>query len=174
MVIKVVHVINSCHLDLGFADSSAGIINRYFDHHLPTAAAVGAELAGGGVKGYTDHKLNFMFQSWVLDLFLDCPKDMGIHCPTNAAKNTVRDAIEKGHITWHAVKQASNDQTLYLSHMFVSRSVQFPHNAQLEIMGSAMIEAGLELTVQHARARPQYCSALNILAGQSSTARAHY
>ena len=37
--IKVVHVINSCHLDIGFADSAAGIINRYFDHHLPAAAA---------------------------------------------------------------------------------------------------------------------------------------
>ena len=28
--VKTVHVINSCHLDIGFADSSAGIVERYF------------------------------------------------------------------------------------------------------------------------------------------------
>ena len=33
-----VHVINSCHLDIGFADSSANIINRYFDNFFPLAA----------------------------------------------------------------------------------------------------------------------------------------
>ena len=51
--IKTVHVINSCHLDIGFADSSANIINRYFEHHLPLAASVGAQMAqGGGTGGY--------------------------------------------------------------------------------------------------------------------------
>ena len=39
--IEHVHVINSCHLDIGFADSSAGIVNEYFERHLPMAAAVG-------------------------------------------------------------------------------------------------------------------------------------
>ena len=121
--IKTVHVINSCHLDIGFADSAAGIINRYFDHHLPMAATVGAELAKG-VEGFTDDKLSFMFQSWVLDLYFDCPPAMGVHCPSAEAMASVRTAIAAGHITWHA----------------------FPHNAQLEIMGEAMIDAGLELT----------------------------
>ena len=37
----------SCHLDIGFADSSAGIINEYFTKHLPTAVAVGAEMEKG-------------------------------------------------------------------------------------------------------------------------------
>ena len=35
--VKVVHVINSCHLDIGFVDSSVGIINLYFDKHIPQA-----------------------------------------------------------------------------------------------------------------------------------------
>ena len=121
--ITVVHVINSCHLDIGFADSAAGIINRYFDHHLPEAASVGAALAAG-VEGYTDHKLNFMFQSWVLDLFFDCPPNLGVNCPSATAQAAVKDAIDHGHITWHA----------------------FPFNAQFEVMGVEMIEAGLELT----------------------------
>jgi hypothetical protein len=61
--IKVVHVINSCHLDIGFADSSVGIINRYFDHHFPTAIAVGQ-----GLRNTPVGKLNFMFQSWVVSM----------------------------------------------------------------------------------------------------------
>ena len=123
--IKTVHVINSCHLDIGFADSSANILNRYFEHHLPLAASVGAQMAqGGGTGGYGDDKLGFMFQSWVLNLFLDCPVGLGVRCPNATAIATVRAAIKAGHITWHA----------------------FPHNAELEVMSPTLIEAGLELT----------------------------
>eukprot|EP01047_Picozoa_sp_COSAG01_P099469 COSAG01_NODE_29479_length_636_cov_1.713222_1_plen_145_part_01 len=59
--VEVVHVINSCHLDIGFVNSSVGIINLYFDHHIPLAISVGKELraGGAGVADFTDHKLNF-------------------------------------------------------------------------------------------------------------------
>ena len=49
--VSVVHVINSCHLDIGFADSSQGIINRYFDHHFPLAAEEGKQFRSGALKG---------------------------------------------------------------------------------------------------------------------------
>ena len=32
--VNTVHVINSCHLDIGFADTSLAIVNDYFDKHL--------------------------------------------------------------------------------------------------------------------------------------------
>ena len=48
---QVVHVINSCHLDIGFADSSQGIINRYFDHHFPLAAEEGKQFRSGALNG---------------------------------------------------------------------------------------------------------------------------
>ena len=82
--VKVVHVINSCHLDIGFADSSQGIINRYFDHHFPLAAAEGKQFRSGKLKGPHPKNLNFMFQSWVVSMYLDCPTGMGLHCPTAA------------------------------------------------------------------------------------------
>ena len=44
-------MINSCHLDIGFADSSQGIINRYFDHHFPLAAEEGKQFRSGALKG---------------------------------------------------------------------------------------------------------------------------
>jgi hypothetical protein len=133
--IKTVHVINSCHLDVGFASpddgtgkgpsaSSREVVNLYFDKHLPRAAAVAAELRNGSFPQYTDTKLAFMFQSWIIDLFFDCPAGLGVHCPSAAAMASVRAAILEGDITWHA----------------------FPHNAQLEIMDPSLIEAGLELT----------------------------
>ena len=122
--IKTVHVINSCHLDIGFASTAAGIVNEYFDRHLPRAVAIGAQMEHGSLPGYTDDKLNFMFHSWIIDVYLDCPSGMGLHCPDEQSIEAVKAAIKKQHITWHA----------------------FPHNAQLAIMGESFIEAGLELT----------------------------
>lgn len=115
------HVINACHLDIGFTESMATTINKYFDHHLPMAAHVGAQLRNGSVESFTDNKLGFMFQSWIIDLFLDCPPGLFLHCPGVAAKQLITDAISTGDITWHA----------------------FPHNAQLEVMEPALIKAGL-------------------------------
>ena len=124
--IKHVHVVNSCHLDIGFANSSLGIVNEYFDHHIPMAASVGRELraAGGGssaLQHFTDSKLNFMFQSWIIDLYLDCPTGMGLHCPSAAQASAVRAAIAANDITWQA----------------------YPHDAQLEVIAPALIKAGL-------------------------------
>ena len=75
---------------------------------------------------YTDSKLNFMFQSWMIDLYLDCPVGWGLHCPNETQIRDFEDAIRNDVVTWHA----------------------FPHNAQLEIMGKTMIDLGLNLTFQ--------------------------
>ena len=75
-------------------------IDRYFNHHLPKAASVGKELASGEIPEFSDNKLGFMFQSWVLDLFLDCPPNMGVDCPNATAIAAVEEAIANGHITW--------------------------------------------------------------------------
>ena len=122
--IEVVHVINSCHLDIGFADSSQGIINRYFDHHFPLAAQEGKAFRSGDLKGPHPKQLNFMFQSWVVNMYLDCPPGMGLHCPNATAIATFEEAVRAGDITWHA----------------------FPHNAQLEIMDPVLIQAGIQMT----------------------------
>mgnify|MGYP006163268775 FL=1 len=121
--VSTVHVINSCHLDIGFADSSAGIVNRYFDHHFPYAAQQGAALRSA--KGsFANKRLAFMFQSWVVSMYLDCPPNLGLHCPSSAAVATFEGAVAAGDITWHA----------------------FPHNAELAVMDPSLIEAGLALT----------------------------
>ena len=125
--VHTVHVINSCHLDIGFADTAQNIVNDYFDHHLPLAAAVGQELRANATYGnttYTDNKLNFMFHSWIMDVFFSCPPGMGLHCPSAQSKANVTAAIAAGDITWQA----------------------FPHNAEPAIMDPALIRAGLAMT----------------------------
>jgi hypothetical protein len=123
--VKYVHVISSCHLDIGFKDTAAGIINLYFDIYIPLAVRQGQQIRSGKFPPvFHGNKLNFMFQSWVISMYLDCPPNMGLHCPSAENITMAEHAIRKGDITWHA----------------------FPHNAQLEIMSKSIIEAGLDLT----------------------------
>jgi len=117
--VKYVHVINSCHLDIGFAGSSLGIVNEYFDHHFPYAIEVGTNLT------HVIPNWNFMFQSWVVYLYLHCPQnDWGFHCPSDAQKKAFEDAIRSGIISWHA----------------------FPYNAELETLDPILIQEGIRLT----------------------------
>ena len=101
--VDVVHVINSCHLDIGFARSSADIINLYFDHHFPLAITVGKSLRTAQ-GSFANKRLNFMFQSWVVSMYLDCPPNMGLHCPSASAVAAFEEAVAAGDITWHAVR----------------------------------------------------------------------
>ena len=62
--IKSVHVIQSCHLDVGFADFAVTIINEWFHVFFPRALALGRALdARGGPE-----RLKFMAQSYVVSL----------------------------------------------------------------------------------------------------------
>ena len=65
----------------GFADSAVGIINRWFDQHFPKAIIVAAELRA---DPSTNARLMFTAQSYVVSLYLDCPPNMGLHCPSAA------------------------------------------------------------------------------------------
>ena len=38
--ITTVHVVQSCHLDIGFTSGAVNVINLYFEVHIPTAIAV--------------------------------------------------------------------------------------------------------------------------------------
>lgn len=42
-------------------------------------------------------------QSWVVSLFLDCPARIGVKCPNSTAVASVKAAIRRGDITWHAL-----------------------------------------------------------------------
>ena len=122
-VITKVHVVMSCHLDVGFTDLSAGVINRYLSHHIPTAIATAQALRNDSSIP-SSWRLKFMAQSYYVGFYLDCPPGMGFACPTAEQQDALREAIRLGDITWHA----------------------FPHNAELDNASPVMLDEGLRAT----------------------------
>jgi len=109
--ITTIHLVSSCHLDVGFADSATNIVNKYFDVFFPEAisrANLLRELGG-------DERLVFTTHSYLVSLYLDCPPNMGLHCPSENAKKDFTDAIMRGDITWHAFPFNAQPEYLLMS-----------------------------------------------------------
>ena len=72
-------------------------LNEYFDTYIPLAINVSRQLrAAGGPEG-----VRWMCQSWILNLYLDCPSGAGLHCPDAVALGEFDEAVRNGAITWH-------------------------------------------------------------------------
>ena len=118
--IKTVHVIQACHLDVGYSGTMQQVINSYLSQFFAQAYALGLQLdARGGPE-----RLRFMAQSWIVNLFLNCPPNAGLLCPSPAAIANFTDAVKRGYITWHA----------------------FPFNGELELGDASLLAAGVSLT----------------------------
>ena len=118
--VTTVHLVSSCHLDVGFADSAANIVNRYFDRFFADAISTADELVKSGRK----ERLVFTTHTYLVYLYLNCPPNMGIHCPNASSLAIFQKAISAGVIVWHA----------------------FPFNGQAEIMDESLFEFGISLT----------------------------
>ena len=96
--ISTIYLVSSCHLDVGFADSAANIVNRYFDFFFPEAILIANTLREYG----GEERLVFTTHSYLVSLYLDCPPNMGLHCPSAEAVGRFKDAVNRGDIMWHA------------------------------------------------------------------------
>ena len=123
--IKTVHMVSMCHLDVGFTDTVAGVVNKYWHSYLWQAANTSRHMNTPG----QDPRFVFTTHAWLLDMFFDCPSgafqptvgtkwfevcgqqgdpsfgvpsvcDVG--CPSPELRNAVESAIRSGGITWHA------------------------------------------------------------------------
>ena len=120
--ITTIHLISSCHLDIGFADNVTAIINKYFDVFFPQAISVAESLrALGG-----EERLVFTTHSYLVSLYLDCPTNMGLHCPSKEDKTNFIDAVKQGDITWHAFPFNSQPEYL-LKPLMVDVAVNLTH-----------------------------------------------
>eukprot|EP00118_Oscarella_pearsei_P025553 m.308367 g.308367 ORF g.308367 m.308367 type:complete len:722 (+) comp43877_c0_seq1:88-2253(+) len=117
--VTTVHFVSSCHLDIGFADTAANIVNRYFDRFFLASISVSNTLRQMG----GDERLVFVTHPYLLSLYFDCPPNMGIHCPDDNSVKMVEDAIGRGDISWHAM----------------------PFNSQLEIMDADLLDFSIKL-----------------------------
>ena len=161
-----VHIIQSNHLDVGFADYASRIMNRYlrggpgtlgpphprnetvqFPSFLLSAARTAATLrARGGEAG-----MRYMAQAYEVSYFIDClsapgnatafPSDPGagvsaMRCPNATEIAELEGAIRRGDIWWHA----------------------FAHNAQPELMDEGTVAYGValgaELAARYGRPAP--------------------
>ena len=62
-------------------------------------------------------------QAYLVSLYLSCPSGMGLHCPEEADRDRLRQAVRRGDVDYHA----------------------FPFNAQPELCDAGLFAAGFEL-----------------------------
>ncbi len=77
--IRTVHVVQACHVDMGFGGTIAGIVNEWFDTYFPRIISVAEQLREANSS--SGAALKFMTQSYLVSLYLDCPAGLGLHCP---------------------------------------------------------------------------------------------
>ena len=115
--ITKVHVVQSNHFDAGYHDIVGSQLELAFTEWIPRAIKLGKELkAMGGAE-----TIRWMGQSWIFDLYLNCPPNAGLTCPSSAAVSEFKQAVRAGTITWHA----------------------FPHNAELEVLSAFGLQNGI-------------------------------
>jgi Domain of unknown function (DUF5054) len=69
--------------------------------------------------------LKFMLQSWIANLYIDCPPGIpGLECPTPAEVANFTDSVKQGFFTWHA----------------------YPFNSELELHDTMGLQQGIEST----------------------------
>ena len=131
--VSKVHVVQSCHLDIGFANTSVSIINKYIgaEGYFANAPRLSQALRDrGGPESYV-----FLTQSWLVYLFLHCDAATFPHltaqsaqtwrdeldCPTPERRKAFDAAVRRGDITWHAL----------------------PFDAQPELLGAELFRWGV-------------------------------
>ena len=88
--VKRVLVMFKCHLDVGFVDTQAAIIRRYFDDFYPQAIAVASRMRTAGADRYV-----WTTGSWLLYSYLKQA--------SNAQTGQMEAAIRRGDLAWHAL-----------------------------------------------------------------------
>ena len=88
--VKRVLVMFKCHLDVGFVDTQANIIRRYFEEFFPKAIETAAAMRQAGSDRYI-----WTTGSWLVYEYLDKVK--------GAPRQQMERAISDGSIAWHAL-----------------------------------------------------------------------
>jgi Domain of unknown function (DUF5054) len=89
--LRRVHLVFKTHLDLGFTDLAARVVDRYVEDFIPRALALSRELReGGGPDGFV-----WTTGSWIVHEYLERSGP--------AERRAMEAAIEAGDMTWHAL-----------------------------------------------------------------------
>lgn len=91
MAIKKVLVLFKTHLDIGFTDFSAKVVEKYMESFIPNSVRVAKELRESG----EDARLVWTTGSWLIHEYL--------RTHTGPEGDKVREAIENGDVRWHGL-----------------------------------------------------------------------
>eukprot|EP01084_Bolivina_argentea_P311023 538316_1 len=110
-----VHIVTSNHLDVGYTSYIFQVIERYWYSYYPQIE----DLANSINSNY-----KFMTHSWLIDLFFDCPPNLGVRCPKNKEIKYLTKIINNQQLYWHA----------------------FPFNSQISLYDNYTFQFGLQLS----------------------------
>jgi hypothetical protein len=88
--VKRVLVMFKCHLDVGYTDTQAGVMRKYFDEYFPRAMQVAAAMRQAGTDRYV-----WTTGSWLFYEYLEqaSPEE----------RRRVEQAVAAGDLAWHAI-----------------------------------------------------------------------
>ncbi len=88
--VKTVLVMFKCHFDLGFVDTQAGVMRRYFDEYYPRAIQIAGNRREAGQDRYV-----WTTGSWLLYEYLEQAN--------SESRKRMERAVAAGDIAWHAL-----------------------------------------------------------------------
>lgn len=89
--IKKVHLLFKTHLDIGFTDYAANVIDKYFNHYLPSAL----ELAKNSRVNNNKNRFVWTTGSWLIYEYLEQANSI--------QRKTMEQAIEADDVIWHGL-----------------------------------------------------------------------
>jgi hypothetical protein len=140
-----VHVVWMNHLDVGFTNNIASVLNIYIHEYFTKAIATAKAVNKPGeppVFVYTSH-------AWLLDIFLNCPRYLGLQCPTQRQQQQQQQQLlgvtpdyEPGCVVCpnaslvRAVEQGIRDDIITWH--------AFPFNAEPELADAGLLLSGID------------------------------
>jgi hypothetical protein len=89
--VRRVLVAFKCHFDAGFADTQAGVVQRFFKEYFPKAIQTASQLRNSGEK----ERYVWTTGSWLLYEFLEQA--------STEQRKVIEKAVVEGDIAWHAL-----------------------------------------------------------------------
>ncbi len=88
--VRQVLIMFKCHLDVGFIDTQANVLRKYFEQYYPQAIATAATMRQSGVDRYI-----WTTGSWLLYEYLERA--------ASPERHRMEEAVSQGDIAWHAL-----------------------------------------------------------------------
>ncbi len=98
--VRRIHLIFKTHLDVGFTDFAANVVNNYINQYIPKAIALAQHLR----ETESSDRFIWTTGSWLIYEYLEQAKD--------AERRRMEEAISAGDIRWHALPFTTHSENM--------------------------------------------------------------